>query len=1061
MLEFARPDGHVAMPTADEQRAIDNAFEAKQAMANRGGGWTLVGPVMMYNNAGNPGTDQSNIYSIDKCAASPNVMYCGSETGEVYRSNDGGQSWFNVSYQMNYGGGVNSIEVSPTNANTVFAGSGNGVFRSIDGGQNWSNVLSGSNLAVNEILVNPGNTQIVLAACSNGLWRSTDGGSNWTQLYTQKSYDVKCRPGNSSVVYLLKNNPTAIKCEFWRSTDSGATWSLQSTGWYNSTDPARTDGGGRLAVTPADPQRVYAYLIGEAKANDYGFIGIYKSTDGGTSWSLPNPPTGGPYTDTHRNLAIGWVGWDYHQGFYNCAIMASNTNADHIMVGGLNLYRSNDGGATFTSVAGYVGGPINIHVDMQDFRAFDDSYWVTTDGGNFYGTDFFTSQPEFRMNGVSSADYWGFGSGWNHDILVGGMYHNGNNAYHENYGLGNHLELGGGEAPTGYVNPGDARRTYFSDIGGKYVPLSITSPIGNAPFAMSPNESYYAAESSEMEFHPNCYNIAIIGKDHQLWKTTDGGATFNLLYTFGSSANNQIKYIEWASDNPMVMYCNQQPASGSTGTLWKTTDGGQTWNSVTLPTGNSRRMVLAIDPTNSQRLWIGYPGGSNGNKIFRTDNGGQNWENITTTMLNNEQVQSIAHIAGTNGGVYYCTNRSVYYRNSSMSDWQLANAGLPTYFSSNIARPFYRDGKIRIASYGKGIWQSTLAEQPSAPIARATVDRLESYVTCDNEPFYFEDYSFLNHTNASWSWNFPGGTPASSNLRNPVVQYPGPGTYTATLTVTNANGQQSADQITVQVIAVPVPAQVSEDFQGNFLPSGWWTVNQDGGGSWEQTSTAGGFGNSTNSSVFRNFDIDSQGTWDEMRFLLNTNGNPAPNLTFDVAYARYGGQYSDTLEVLVSTNCGASLTSVYLKGGNTLATAPNNSEFFTPSASEWRNESIDLSAYSGQDQLLIAFRNRGRWGNNIYVDNVNLSSPIGTISPPAVPTINIYPNPVAQGSCLRISGPTIGAKALLFNIKGKQVGQWTLGTDASIDLPASLSAGTYALSIISDQYIWNRKVVIQ
>jgi photosystem II stability/assembly factor-like uncharacterized protein len=1055
VLPYAKADGRIAMPTPDEQRAIDVAYQAKQ-VEQRGGGWTLVGPVQVLDNTGDPGKRQSNIYSLDQCAASPDIMYCGSETGEVYRSNDGGASWSNVSYQMNFGGGVMAVEVHPTNSSTVFAGASS-LYRSTDGGQNWSSVLS--NVSVNEVLINPGNTQIVLVASDNGLYRSTDGGANFTQLFPQRSYDVKCKPGTPGTMYLLKNNPTSIKCEFLRSTDFGATWTVQSTGWYNSTDPARNDGGGRLAVTPADPQRVYAYLIGEAKANDYGFIGIYRSNDGGSTWSLPNAPAGGPYTDDHANLAIGWVGWDYHQGYYNCAIMASNIDADNILVGGLNLYRSTDGGATFTSVAGYVGGPLDMHVDNQDFRAFGGEYWISTDGGHYRSTDFFTTQPEFRMYGVSSADYWGFGSGWNDDVLVGGMYHNGNNVYHENYGLGNHLELGGGEAPTGYVNPGDARTTYFSDIGGKRIPTTITGAITNAPFGMSPNESYWGAESSEMEFHPNCYNIAFIGNENKMWKTSDGGATFNLVYTFGSNTADQIKYIEVSSNDPQVIYCNQQPSSGNVGTLWKSTNGGQTWTALTIPSGNSRRMLLTLDPVDHQNIWIAYPGGSNGNKIFHSTNGGQSWTNITTSVLNGEEAHSILHITGTNGGVYYCTDRSVYYRNTAMGNWQVTNAGLPTYFNTNIARPFYRDGKIRIASYGKGIWENQLYEQPNGPIARITVDKLRLDRSCDNEAFYFDCYSFLNHQNATWQWTFPGGSPASSTLRNPAVTYTAPGTYTVTLTVTDANGMQDTDQITVQVAEVPIPTEVSEDFQSTFMPFGWWTVNADNGGSWEQNDDCGGFGNSTQSAVFRNFDIDSQGTWDELRFQLNNVGNPSPILTFDVAYSYYGGQYNDSLEVLVSTDCGANLTSVYLKGGNVLSTAPNSQEYFTPTSDQWRNEAIDLSAYSGQSSVLVAFRNRGRWGNNIYVDNINLSSPVATSAIAQAPQLTLWPNPVAMGSTINLSVPVQG-RALLTDVGGKRILDLSVNGSV-IQLPTAVAAGTYVLTIITSDTIWNRKVVVQ
>jgi len=95
-------------------------------------------------------------------------------------------------------------------------------------------------------------------------------------------------------------------------------------------------------------------LIGDSKPNDVGYIGLYRSNNAGQSWTLPNAPVGGPYSATHINLAQGTPTWNYHQGFYNCALVANPTDADELLIGGLNLYRSTDGVATFASVSGYV-----------------------------------------------------------------------------------------------------------------------------------------------------------------------------------------------------------------------------------------------------------------------------------------------------------------------------------------------------------------------------------------------------------------------------------------------------------------------------------------------------------------------------------------------------------------------------------------------------------------------------------------------------------------------------------------------------------------------------------
>jgi len=1048
--------GFVTQLTKIQNQERENEFLSLQK-SSKSLNWSVVGPIHNTEGNGNQGSGQTNVYCIDQCSGQPNILYLGTEPGEVFKSIDGGVSWECSSLSENFGG-TNAIEIHPTNGNIVFVAGDKGVYRSINGGQTWTLVLNESGFGATEILIHPTNDQIVFATSEKGLFRSVDGGTSWTQLFTQKCWDIKAKPGSNSTFYLVKNNPTLNQCEFFSSFDSGASWTIQTSGWYTSTDPARNDGGARLAVTPADPNRVYAYLIGESKPNDYGFIGVYRSNDSGTTWTLPNSPIGGPYTATHLNLAYGNPGWTYHQGFYNCAIVASATNADEILVGGLNLYKSSDGAATFSPMAGYVGGPLSMHVDMQDFRSVNGNTWVTTDGGVYLSTDFFTTQPTFKMDGVRGSDYWGFGSGWNEDVLVGGLYHNGNLAYHENYGEGNFLELGGGEAPTGYVNPGVNRKTYYSDISGKIIPANINDPVDNFSFGMSPNESYYAAESSELEFHPNCYSIAFLGKENKLWKTDDGGGAFNLVKEFGTAPTNIITYIEISSENTDVMYVCQRPSSGNVGVLWKTTTGGVLWDQLTIPSGNSRRMLITINPVNDDEVWIAYPSGANGFKVFHSTNGGLNWTNITSFELNNQSIQSLVYIAGTNGSLYAATNNAVFYKDGTMTNWVIDNVGLPTFTNGNILKPFYRDGKIRLATYGKGIWESSLNEQATAPICRITVDKLNQTVYCVSDSFYFEDHSFINHQGATWSWSFPTGSPSTSTERNPAVYFAEPGNHLAILTVTNQQGISDSDSLTVNVTNFPAPTMIQEDFQGLFSPQGWFQSNLDGNGQWLQSTDAGGYGTSSKSAIFDNYNFDSQGSSDDLNALFNTENMGEIQLSFDVAYAPWGGSYSDTLDVLISTDCGNTFTSVFSKGGATLGTSPAFTSYFIPSASEWRTETIDLSAFTGSPNAVIAFRNKGHWGNVIYIDNVNITNDLST-QQIIKQEVSVFPNPLICSQQLTISGLEEQFEVRIRDLNGKTV-YFNDKPSSLINLPSSLRDGHYIITIETESHIWNKKLVI-
>lgn len=1057
---FVDVNGFVQRPAPDAAK-----LQHSRPRAGNRASWQALGPFRTYDDQNIMITDQTNVYSIDQCEASPNVMFCGTETAEIYKSSDGGQTWTCVSEDLVLYGGTSAVEIDPTNAQNVFAGNGDYLLRSTDGGLTWNAVITTSSLNVNEILVNPANPNLVLAATDRGLYRSVNGGQNFTQLFTDDCYDIKLRPGSPGVVYLLKDNPSLIKCEFLLSSDSGATFTVQTNGWYNSTDPARSNGGARLGVTPADPQRVYAYLIGEAKANDVGFIGLYRSNDGGQTWMLPNGPDGGPYSAAHPNLAIGTTTWLYHQGFYNCALMVSNTNADSLLIGGLNTWRSNDGGYTFTSVSGYIGGPLNMHVDMQDFRATANGYWLTCDGGIYFSNDFYNANYAAKMDGVRGSDYWGFGQGWNEDLTTGGLYHNGNTAHYENYAAGTNLQLGGGEPASGYANPGSSRHVYSSDIGGAVVPQVIGQPISRFSVGMFPNESYWAAESSEMEFHPHCYNFIYLGKDNKLWKSTDGGAAFNQLYAFGTNTNARVHHIEISRSNTDVMYVSQRPATGNTGYLFKTTDGGITWSSITIPasSGGSRsRILLALSPANSNLLYLAYPGGSNGNKVFKTTDGGVTWTNLTTSDLNGEEVRSLVHIGGTSDGLYAFTFNSVFYRNASMSNWNEINTGLPALLNTDIAKPFYRDGKIRVATYGKGIWESALEEQPAGPLALATVDKLSYELYCEVDTFYYEDYSILNHAGASWAWTFPGGSPASSALRNPKVVYSTPGTYQAYLTVTDGNNQTSSDTLTVVVSAYQLATQVQEGFQGTFYPAGWFPETVPGGGQWSLSTAAGGYGNSTQSTIFDNYNFDAQSNWADLRIGTNLNNVSGTLLTFDVAYSLYGFPYSDTLQVRVSTDCGVTWTTHYTKGGSQLATAPNNtSSTFVPTASQWRTDTVDLSQYLGQQNVMIAFRNIGHWGQAMYLDNINLNASNAVAEPNAITVINVFPNPAVAGQNLYLQAdPLQQYDVVLYDAQLKKVSQHVVTGNSSVALPATLAEGVYHVFVSGETQQCRKQILV-
>lgn len=1055
------PNGEIRK---DLRPGVGSKKASGQANKTQSQSWNLAGPFRVWDESGNRIASQTNVYSFAQCSSAPAVLFCGTEPGEIYRSLDTGQTWSLTTASILLYNGITAIAIDPSNPAFVFAGSGDVLITSSDTGSTWSVSYTQPNLGVNEILIHPQDGNLILVACNQGLMRTSDGGVSWTAIFSDPCWDIKLRPYSGNLLYLLKSNPGSQMCEFWTSQDTGITFTQQTVGWYQSSDPLRYDGGARLAVTPADSLRVYAYLIGDSKANDFGYIGVYKSTDGGQSWALPNGPAGGPYTTNHPNLAYGNSGWTYHQGFYNCALMADAQNADRILIGGLNLWRSDDGGTTFSSVAGYSGGPLSMHVDMQDFRPGQGGgSWITTDGGIYFSNDFFTSHLQVKMDGIHGSDFWGFGHGWNDEVMVGGLYHNGTIAYHSNYTSGDFLQLGGAEPASGYVNPGKNRRVYSSDIGGALLPASIGSPIQRFSVGRWPNESYVACESSEMKFDPDCYQIVWIGDNHQLYRSADGGSSYQLSHTFGTDSTAALSYIEISRNNPSVMFVVQRPGNGLIGDLWKSTNAGATWFQLPIPPGNSSVMMISLSPISSDSLYLAYPRGGNGNSVFRSTDGGNTWLNWTTPLLDQQEVRSILTVGAAAGGVYCATNQMVFYRDLTMPDWVADTTGLPIYLNSLYLRPFYRDSKIRLSTYGRGIWENSFYKSPAFPVAYAQVDKLSLIQNCRPDSFYFEDYSLLNHQGASWQWSFPGGVPSASNSRNPVVYYPNPGNYPAILTITNSLGQTDTDSLWVTVSAYQQLGYLSEGFEAAFPAMGWWIENPDQGGKWTVTTLAGGFGGSANSGVFDNYGFDSQGSQDDLLVRVDlTQQTPSTSLYFDYAYAEYSSAYSDSLEVLVSTDCGLTFTSLWRKGGNDLATAPSiQSALFVPNSAQWKQDSIDLSAFSNSTDLLIAFRNIGRFGQAIYLDNINLGT-LPVVNEPLVSKTLVYWFPAISNGSHPLTFMSNQAENFLITVKdisGKTIhsGNYKNGEVWKGDMPPT---GVYFWRAQSSSGIYSGKFIL-
>lgn len=892
--DYLSSDGYIRIPSQSEEEATNRMLIQKSQRTRLKSGtgtqanWVCLGPTETYNDKGEgnfPVSWQANVYSMDQSVSNPDILYVGSESGGVYKTTDKGLNWTLASKNEIFCNGVADVKIAPSNSQIVFATANKRIYKTEDGAATWKEVYYIGETG-NQLVVHPTNPQVVFCASPKGLHKSIDGGANWQTPFAEKSWDIAYHPSNSDIVYLLKNNADLKKCEFFKSTDGGITWDKKEQGWYAPSDVNNAiDGGARIATTPVAPDKVYVGLLGASKANDEGWIGVYKSTDAGDSWENPNLPDGGPWNATsHHNLAsAARDGSDFNQGFYNFAMAVSHKDSEKVWVGCLALSESTDGGKSWTRIAGY-NNQTDIgwfHPDVQDLHVQGDDFWLCTDGGINYSNDELVSH-ESRKKGIIGSDFWGFGSGWNEDVLIGGRYHNGNTGYYQSFEQGNFLRLGGAEAATGYVDPMNNRKVYFSDINTTVLPESLNGDLAReAKLSLYPNEHYWEMLSSNIEFDPRYANHMILGEGSKVWKSTDAGASFEVLKDLGGKG--KVMTIAVSRSNPEVMYCIFQPGGGYWDhcLLKRSSDGGKTWyNLSNFPAKDKWRLQITLNPQDEDELWVISGNGDNGDKVFCTTDGGSSWKNQTTAALDNDSPKAILFQAGSNRIVYLATKHSLFYWDDNVKNWLTYNQGLPFTVNPLTMRPFYRDGKLRLAT-SRGIWETKLVEESKViaqPITRS------SELRCNRDTIQFDCYSILNHENASWKWSFaPEPQFVSSTIaRNPKVVFSGEGQCNVTLTVTDGNGNTDTKTVENMVSL--------ENVCGADTISGY-ALKSTQAGDYCATSN---LGIQTNSFTFTGW-VKPNGIQDDYTGIVINNGTPA-GLNFahgnnTLAYHWPGGEW--------------------------------------------------------------------------------------------------------------------------------------------------------------------------
>lgn len=390
-------------------------------------------------------------------------------------------------------------------------------------------------------------------------------------------------------------------------------------------------------------------------------------------------------------------------------------------------------------------------------------------------------------------------------------------------------------------------------------------------------------------------------------------------------------------------------------------------------------------------------------------------------------------------------------------------AGQVQTFTVACAAPSYIVDKSQMAFVGfiqddgnKKVWQAERTAQPSIPNDAKVNSIIATAFSCSNSisPSVavknignnaITSLTITPYIDGVAQTVFTTAVSIASGATSTVAL----STYTAsggshTFSV-NINGVSGGDVNTANntgsnsfaLVQTYYPGPVTEGYTSAiFPPTNWFKTNADGGAAtWSKNTTAGIAPSGAGAAKYDFYNNAVIGDSDDL-FLppSDLTGITSPSLTFDVAYAFYTaapGNENDKLEVFCSTNCGATWTSIYMKAGTTLTTAPLTTAAFVPTAAQWRNEVVALPAgASNNASVLVKFTATSDYGNNLYIDNVNLGqSTVTAVKSVAATEFNVelFPNPSSEFTNLNVTTKNASsAKVLVYNTIGQLVSEKTV-----------------------------------
>jgi trimeric autotransporter adhesin len=656
---------------------------------------------------------------VDLADASNHTVWAGGVSGGLWKTNDitstAAGAWAVVNdFFANLS--ISSICQDPTNTNIMYFGTGEktfnadavrggGIWKSIDHGLNWSLLANTTSFFnVSKILCDASGN-VYVAIMGGGLQRSTDNGGTWTDispiLQTLPTptiltpYITEIRISNTGRLHVVCGYRNTGGTSGYVYTDIPAT--VTSTTWTSPTTSFPTTYNTELAVAGAT---LYAL---PANAS-YFTPQIYKSTDGGDNWAVT--PTSPPGTGVEPSINPGQQGW------YDLAIGVDPANPNNVVAGGLNFYRSTDGGATWAQITRWVGTALNyVHADHHAVVWNGTQVLVGCDGGLFYSNN----------NGVSFADR-------NDGLRLKQFYSCAIHPTTANYFLAGAQDNG--------------------------THLLTNAGLGGSTEVVGGDGAFTHIDQDEPQYQFGAFTFS------DYLRTTDGGASWDNV-TYSTSIGQFINPTGY-DDIRNKMYAS---AGAGQYVRWENPQTGSTFTPIAIPSFNGSTVrSLSVSRYTANRVFFGTAGG----RIVKVDNADQAvpaQTNITGTGMSTATVSCIAlgtddnnllttfsnygaihvWVTATGGGAGGWTNISgnlpdipvrwaMFYPedntkaiiatemgiyetnliNGASTVWT-QNASFPTV-KTNMLQYRYGDNTVLAATHGRGLWTSNIP--PASPYIR-------------------------------------------------------------------------------------------------------------------------------------------------------------------------------------------------------------------------------------------------------------------------------------------------------------------------------------------------------